>query len=384
MGTRVLLAAESIALPELLPQNFILKEAEVTWVSDGISARQFIDDMDPDLLIAEISLGGVSGFELCEWVRESDRHRDMPVILVDGQFEALNQARACEAGVDIYLAKPFDPERIADTVNRLAQRERLDRADPLPASILLNEGLAEAPPLQAKEIKPHSIPNEVRVERAPEIRPVVAPQPEQSRGGKRFPALLLLILIGIILGSLVLLVPRSTPRTEAPKREHGVVSAAVEQPEPEPTEEPQSAPSQAAPSGTESPSGRDSSDARASDRPVAEEAEENLESPGIERSVLLPPLALNSLATTTRRPEPSNDAPLTRSMTAPRNARPAGRAGVGASFRRSGHHMKDAGKNIGSGLKHFGIASKKSAVWSGKRAGSGVKGFGKAVKGIFN
>lgn len=376
MGTRVLLAAESIALQELLPQNFILREAEVTWVSDGISARQFIDDMDPDLLIAEISLGGVNGFELCERVRESDRHRDMPVILVDGQFEAMNQARACKAGVDIYLAKPFDRERIADTVNRLVQRARLDRADPAPASMLLNEGLAEAPPLQAKDLKPRSIPNEVRVEQPPDVRPLITPQPEQSRGGKRFPALLWLILTGLILGSLALLAPRSTPRVEAPKREHGVVSAAVEEPEAEPSEETQ--PAQSAPSA---PSGAESSDARASDLPAVEE---DVESPGVEGPAILPPLALNSLATTTRETAASNDAPPTYPMAASRRERPAGRSGVAASFRRSGHHMKGAGKNIGNGLKHFGVASKKSAVWSGKRAGSGVKGFGKAVKGLFN
>ena len=46
--------------------------------------------------------------------------------------------------------------------------------------------------------------------------------------------------------------------------------------------------------------------------------------------------------------------------------------------------MAQAGKNLGSGFKHFGIAGKKSAVWSGKKAGAGVKGVGKAVKGLFH
>ena len=141
--------------------------------------------------------------------------------------------------------------------------------------------------------------------------------------------------------------------------------------------------------------------ARASDLPVVEEP---VESSKTEGAAHLPPLALNSLATTTeesgtsggadssaegRAPEstdPSVDArrPFTGSMTAPPKARPEGRTGAGANFRRSGRHMKAAGKNIGSGVKHFGVASTKSAVWSGKKAGSGVKRFGKAVKGIFD
>src|SRR5215213_4362539 len=127
MGARVLLAAESISLQELLPQGFSPTEAEVTCVSDGISARRLIGELDPDLLIAEISLSGVNGYELCEYVRERARHRRMPVILVDSQFEVMNQSQACKSGVDIYLAKPFEPREFVGIVSRLIRRERKAR-----------------------------------------------------------------------------------------------------------------------------------------------------------------------------------------------------------------------------------------------------------------
>jgi len=389
MGARVLLAAESITLQELLPQDFISGEAEVTWVSDGISARQFIDDIEPDLLIAEVSLGGVNGFELCEYARESARHREMPVILVDSQFEALNQAQACKAGVDIYLAKPFEQDRIAGTVSKLVRRERADRTSAAPVpSVRFNESIPlgfvpEVSPSQsdsryAKDRMPQAGRSEVRVEQAQGSSRAAPLQPDRARGGKRFPALLWVILIGLILGSLALLASRSTRPVEAPKPDPGVVSASDALPESGPAEEARSASSLSDASSSDATG----SGARASDLPVVDEPviDETAESPASEEAAHLPPLTSNSLATTTQaRETPADSAPsatgrpFTHSVTAPPAARPAGRDGAGANFRRSGRNMRAAGKNIGSGIKHFGIASKRSAVWSGKKAGSGVR-----------
>ena len=59
--------------------------------------------------------------------RERASPADARHFLVDGQFEALNQAQACKAGVDIYLAKPFDREKVAETRDRLVRRERKTR-----------------------------------------------------------------------------------------------------------------------------------------------------------------------------------------------------------------------------------------------------------------
>ncbi|HYP26461.1 MAG TPA: response regulator [Blastocatellia bacterium] len=415
MGARVLLAAESITPQELFPQNFSSRGAEVTCVCDGISARQLINDLDPDLLIAEISLSGVSGYELCEYVRESARHRQMPVILVDNQFEALNQAQACKAGVDIYLARPFEPERLAGTVDRLIRREKDDRSGgALYAPAVFTESLAVEPdPMYAEELKlreaapdiltsepadsaradrPYDLQNDVRLQGRPSgagIRPHLST--ESPRGRRELPALLWVILIGIIVGSMVLLARKSPRLDEGPTAQQGIVSASDATPEPEPSgDDAEAAPSYQvvedanAVAGESPPSEAEEAD----ERPVSEEAAQFPSPPSSSERATTEPLdppSHSSVGATDRAPEfAADERRYGHSVTEPRRARTMRRAGAGYHARRGGAEMKQAGKKIGSGFKHFGIAGKNTAVWSGKKAGAGVKGFGKAVKGIFN
>jgi DNA-binding response OmpR family regulator len=432
MGARVLLAAESISLQELLPQEFSSTEAEVTCVSDGISARQLINELDPDLLIAEISLSGVNGYELCEYVRESARHRRMPVILVDSQFEVMNQAQACKSGVDIYLAKPFEPRKFAGIANRLIRRERADRADGASGASLLSgtslsanaaPEIREASPAQsdsrytedrnlretagdlliaapsepARAGKPYDLPDDARLREQPSaMKQAASPQSAQPAGGRNFPALLWVILAGVILGSLVLLAPKSPRSDDAPSIEQGVVSASDAKPETTPPDETQAAPSSQP---------IESSGPVASEQPATQEGAGNTVA---EESVHFSSLSLGSLTpkshtrervagstprATDRAPEYTGGSEnasaddgrrVTPSATPTFRARAARRSGSGSHLKRGGGQMMQAGKNIGSGFKHFGIAGKNSAVWSGKKAGKGVKGFGKAMKGLFN
>ncbi|HKG21804.1 MAG TPA: response regulator [Blastocatellia bacterium] len=427
MGARVLLAAESISLQELLPQGFSPTEAEVTCVSDGISARRLIGELDPDLLIAEISLSGVNGYELCEYVRERARHRRMPVILVDSQFEVMNQSQACKSGVDIYLAKPFEPREFVGIVSRLIRREREDRADGVSGgSMPSGEGLsADA----ASEIREPSSPQpDSRHTEGPRLREAAAdtlatgpgdpardgdpddaglrgqpfainravlPRTRQPAGRRNFPALLWVILLGLILGSLVMLAPKSPSSEDAPAIKQGVVSASDAQPQTAPPDERQAGPSSQSP---------ESSAPVAGDSPATDGGVENSVA---EESVHFSPLSLDSLTTKSPSSERAGDSAPNATGRAPESmggynksvddagpaatsarvafrARASRQSGSGSHLKRGGGQMVQAGKNIGSGFKHFGMAGKDSAVWSGKKAGKGVKGLGKAMKGLFN
>jgi DNA-binding response OmpR family regulator len=103
----------------------------VVCVADGAAALKLLADIDPDLLIAEASLAGCSGIELCRRMKTHRRHTR--VILTAGILEALDQDEGRRAGCDAMIRKPFEAtaflELVRQQVNE-AQKARVPAEDP--------------------------------------------------------------------------------------------------------------------------------------------------------------------------------------------------------------------------------------------------------------
>ncbi len=88
---------------------------EVITVSDGKVAMLRLEDAQPDLIIADISMPEVSGFELCEYVK---RHGGTPVILTAGPVEAIDEAEVGRVRADGILRKPFEATVLLESIGR--------------------------------------------------------------------------------------------------------------------------------------------------------------------------------------------------------------------------------------------------------------------------
>jgi DNA-binding response OmpR family regulator len=72
----------------------------------------------PDLIVSDINLGGRSGLELCERIRQMDGVRDVPVMFLSGAQIPDIIRRSHEAGGTYYLRKPFDPEVLVELIHK--------------------------------------------------------------------------------------------------------------------------------------------------------------------------------------------------------------------------------------------------------------------------
>lgn len=78
----------------------------------------------PQLVLTDVSMPGLSGFELAEALRLDERTRTIPVIFISGELSARSQARALALGALGYVTKPFEPTALAEIVARaLSQLE---------------------------------------------------------------------------------------------------------------------------------------------------------------------------------------------------------------------------------------------------------------------
>ena len=127
MAKTLLLADDSVTIQRVIELTFANEDVEVVAVGDGRRAVEWLDHDVPDVLLADVTVPEVDGYALAEFVKQSDRLRQVPVLLLAGAFEPIDQERVRAAGCDGVLVKPFEPQQLVSRV-----RELLDR-EPVPA-----------------------------------------------------------------------------------------------------------------------------------------------------------------------------------------------------------------------------------------------------------
>lgn len=107
--------------------EFLRPEFNVVEADDGVGALQLMQQQRPDIVVTDLALPRMDGFELVERMRADDRLRDVPVIALSGFSGAEYEGRARQAGSDLVLQKPCLPDELARAVASTA-RSRKDRA----------------------------------------------------------------------------------------------------------------------------------------------------------------------------------------------------------------------------------------------------------------
>lgn len=99
---------------------------EVALAPDGLSALSMIQEREPDLLVLDLVMPGMSGFEVCRAVKRNPFTARIPVLMLTARGDVEHKVAGFEAGADDYLPKPFDPRELRARVVallRLVRRE---------------------------------------------------------------------------------------------------------------------------------------------------------------------------------------------------------------------------------------------------------------------
>lgn len=97
---------------------------QVTPASNAKEAWQKLESMTPDLIISDIMMPQVNGYEFLAQLREDPRYRSIPVVFLTARGMTSDRIQGYEAGCDAYLAKPFDPEELEAIVKNLLSKTR--------------------------------------------------------------------------------------------------------------------------------------------------------------------------------------------------------------------------------------------------------------------
>lgn len=105
----------------VLSLEFLMQQAgfEVVTAADGESALERISDSAPDLLLLDISLPGISGFDVLEQLRSDPHHQRLPIIMLTAHGREVEREKGLALGADDYVTKPFSTQALVDKVKAL-------------------------------------------------------------------------------------------------------------------------------------------------------------------------------------------------------------------------------------------------------------------------
>jgi DNA-binding NtrC family response regulator len=98
---------------------------QVIEATSGPEALQKLDTVDPDLILLDVVMPGMDGYEVCRRIKERQKADFVPVIMVTARTETESIVRAFEQGADEYIAKPFDPLELTARVNSMLRIRRM-------------------------------------------------------------------------------------------------------------------------------------------------------------------------------------------------------------------------------------------------------------------
>jgi DNA-binding response OmpR family regulator len=124
MGKRILVVEDDAALARLLRINLVYEGFEVECVADGSLARARAREFTPDLVLLDLMLPGVSGFDLIEGLRQGGH---TPMIVLTALGQKADKLRGLRLGADDYVTKPFDLEELLARIRAVLRRATPDR-----------------------------------------------------------------------------------------------------------------------------------------------------------------------------------------------------------------------------------------------------------------
>jgi DNA-binding response OmpR family regulator len=122
MAEKILIVEDELTLQETLAYNLKHQGYEVETANDGQTAIDKAKQINPDLILLDIMLPGVDGFEVCRILRKD---MSVPILMLTARDDEIDRVVGLEVGADDYLTKPFSMRELIARVKALLRRVRL-------------------------------------------------------------------------------------------------------------------------------------------------------------------------------------------------------------------------------------------------------------------
>jgi len=159
--TKILLADDSVTIQKVVELTFSDEESRVITAGDGVTALERIRSDRPDIILSDVNMPGMNGYELCQQVKTDSDLGSIPFLFLKGTFESFDEDKARQCGADGFMVKPFESQELIRKVKELVEKsgaaappppaapaagetsvqlQTLGQPSPAPSSLQLNQG----------------------------------------------------------------------------------------------------------------------------------------------------------------------------------------------------------------------------------------------------
>lgn len=124
--TRILIVEDDTDILHLLTYNIRSAGFEVMTATDGYTALAIVRQDMPHLVVLDLMIPGIDGFEVCRELKQNTQTKDIPVIMLTAKGEEIDRIVGLELGADDYVVKPFSPRELVLRIRAVLRRRPLE------------------------------------------------------------------------------------------------------------------------------------------------------------------------------------------------------------------------------------------------------------------
>jgi len=137
MKKRILLVDDEKDIIEFLEYNLVQEGYDVISANDGLQAIDKLGE-SPDLIVLDVLMPKMNGFEVCARIRENDKYKNIPVLFLTAKISEIDEVHGLSLGADDYITKPISPKKLVARIK--ASLRRVESSNPLKSKSLINIG----------------------------------------------------------------------------------------------------------------------------------------------------------------------------------------------------------------------------------------------------
>jgi len=116
---KILVVDDEIYIVHILDFSLGMEGYEVVTALDGEQALEKLQSERPDLIVLDIMMPKLDGYEVCKAIKSNSQTRHIPVILLSAKGRNVDQKMGFDVGADDYITKPFSPRKLVERINQL-------------------------------------------------------------------------------------------------------------------------------------------------------------------------------------------------------------------------------------------------------------------------
>lgn len=117
-NNKILLVEDEPDIIRLVKFTLEQRNFEVVATSNGLAAIEIASTENPDLILLDVMMPVINGYETCERLKKNEKTKDIPVIILSAKAQKKEVDRALRAGAADFIAKPFSPRQLREKIEK--------------------------------------------------------------------------------------------------------------------------------------------------------------------------------------------------------------------------------------------------------------------------